>query len=143
MTELLDIKIVKGLPPNIGTIRLFFKLPDKLENVAFAYGDAIYSLGDPGEDLIRHEAVHLEQQKRIGGPEIWWKKYMEDKKFRLEQEIPAYRTQYHAWRLANNKKYHKMALEQLAKNLSGPIYMWMVDYETAYKLISEDTRMRI
>lgn len=137
MMELLDIKIVKGLPPNIGVIRLFFKLPDKLENVAFAYGDAIYSLGDPSEDLIRHEAVHLEQQKRIGGPEIWWKKYMEDKKFRLEQEIPAYRAQLHSWRLANDKKWHKYCLEQMATHLSSEIYGNMVDYKTAYKLIGE------
>jgi hypothetical protein len=137
------IKIVKGLPPNFKEIKSFFKLPAKNDNIAFAYGETIYSTGIIPEDLIRHEAVHIEQQKKVGGPEIWWRRYFDDPKFRLEQEIPAYRTQYHAWILANNKKYHKMALEQLAKNLSGPIYMWMVDYETAYKLISEDTRMRI
>ena len=138
MLEILGIKIVKGFPPNIEQIKKFFKIDHFQEGIAFAYGDTIYSIGKIEEDLIRHESVHIKQQKKIGGAEIWWKRYIEDPKFRLDQEVPAYRVQYHAWRMANEKKYHKMALEQLAKHLSGPIYGHMIDYKNAYKIIAEE-----
>lgn len=86
--------IVRGFPPIYEEAAKRFNIRGR--KVVFAWGDKIYDPFDAniGPDLEVHEAVHGEQQKAIGGPEIWWHKYFIDANFRLEQEIQAYRAQY-------------------------------------------------
>lgn len=57
-----------------------------------AFGDHVFIPGNSiREDLIVHEAVHLEQQKHSYLYAIWWYiKYFVSTRFRLEKEVEAY-----------------------------------------------------
>lgn len=95
------------------------------KEVLFAYGDTIYSPSGKNipDYLITHEEVHQRQQTAIGGPKIWWDKYLSDDKFMLSQEIEAYHEQYKFY-CAQEKELslrYKM-LMACATALSGPVY---------------------
>jgi hypothetical protein len=87
------VRVVKALPPNYGEICAALGVPP--DTVCYAWGDIIYSPSSttvPPEIEV-HEEVHSRQQEEIGGPEIWWAKYLHDVPFRLQQEVEAYRAQ--------------------------------------------------
>lgn len=91
-------------------------------NIAFAYGDAVHiGRGSIPPDLAAHEAVHLRQQ--AGNPDAWWKRYLSDDQFRIDQELEAYRVQYQ-WVLQNVKNTNKRfeMLRHYANDLSGGMY---------------------
>ncbi len=113
--------IKPGLPPNIEAIR---KVVTPGPETVFTYGDTLY-IQDIKEEriqshLLAHEEVHARQQK---DPETWWRQYLEDPKFRIEQEVEAYGEQY-AWVVKNVpiKKIQAQFLFKLAADLSGPTY---------------------
>ena len=92
--------------------------------VAFTYGDTVHLAGgDIPADLAIHESVHVRQQAEFGGPEAWWKKYLEDPEWRRGQELEAYRTQYQ-WVLKNIKGPNQRFkyLRHYAESLSGGMY---------------------
>ena len=62
------------------------------KGVIFTYGDTVYSKNELDEDLKAHEATHVRQQTEMG-KDVWWDKYFADPKFRLSQEVEAYRNQ--------------------------------------------------
>lgn len=106
------------------------------EGVAFAVGRTIHASSRLTDDEMAHELVHVDQQERVGGPEVWWHLYFRDPEFRLGQEAEAYRTQYGkicARTRSREERFH--FLDQMAKLLAGPLYGRMVDYATAVKLI--------
>ena len=83
---------IKNYPPNINEItKVFPVLP---ESMVFCWGNIIYN--PSGQDLADHiqihELVHSNQQE--GNPKEWWNKYLNDKEFRLSQELQAYQRQY-------------------------------------------------
>lgn len=90
----------------------------------FTYGDVISSSsGTMTEDLLHHESHHTKQQKNFGGAGKWWKHYLEDDKFRYEQELECYRKQYQ-W-VRNNIGDRNEVFECLmhyARSLSGKMY---------------------
>ena len=45
------------------------------------------------QDLMCHEAVHSERQKNFFGAIIWWCRYIVSAKFRLQEELIAYKRQ--------------------------------------------------
>lgn len=117
------MQIKNEFPPNYERIKEAFDVEGK--GVLFAYGDVIYDPDNIGvvDHLEVHEGVHQRQQKAIGGPEIWWDKYIQDKAFRLSQEIEAYGEQYkfikqHITDRNSLTKY----LFNLASVLSSPMY---------------------
>lgn len=59
------------------------------DGLVITYGDTVYCKYPISEDLKVHEATHIEQQAKMG-VELWWKTYITDVKFRLEQETAAY-----------------------------------------------------
>ena len=87
------MKIVKDYPPNILAIDAHFHTIGK--PILYTYGETIYNpLGIHIPDfLAAHEFMHVMQQKKIGGPELWWKKYIEDQEFRYGEELQAHRTE--------------------------------------------------
>lgn len=110
-------------------------LPDV---VVFSYGDIIYSPGGwtPTLDVFCHEGVHQLQQERMGGPEPWWERYLEDIPWRVEQEIEAYRAQVAFFRVvAQDRNAVARFQRELASALCGPMYGRVVDFPTAYKRI--------
>jgi hypothetical protein len=67
----------------------FFKIN---KDTVIAYDNTIYSNRELYPDVLEHEKVHLQQQKKYG-LDTFTKKYLNDKKFRLEMEAEAYKIQ--------------------------------------------------
>lgn len=127
------VKIVKDFPPNIAKItRVFPRLP---ETVCFTYGDTIYFPNGEtlSDDLVEHESVHIDQQKELGA-ERWWDKYLDDKEFRLAQEVEAYAKQYICVKKTRKEKIAKRYLEMFAHHLST-IYGLDITESQAYTII--------
>lgn len=111
-----------------------FKLStEQLKRICFTYGDTFFSAEELSYGLIAHEITHTFQQMKIG-PEKWWKQYFKDDKFRLAQEVEAYRQQYRAYK-RNDAVKAEMMLTKIAGDLSGEMYGNIVDFEEAKKLI--------
>ena len=110
----------------------------------FAYGDTVYNPGKIriGEDLLRHEETHLEQQdgSREKAAE-WWDQYLADPEFRIQQEVEAYGEQFKfICRNANNGKYRNQQarwLHALAGQLSSPMYGSVIKHAEAYRRIKD------
>lgn len=86
-------------------------------------------------DLEAHEGTHLVQQSKIG-TENWWNKFFDDPKFRLEQELEAYRNQYEYLKQNikdRNKLYQLRTF--IAKQLAGEMYGHILTTDEALKLI--------
>lgn len=128
-----------AFPPN------FDKIKDAFPNVepwhsAFTYGDVIYvpkqKTDEIGQALLQHEVQHSEQQDMIGSPDVWWSKWIADKKFRLDQEGEAYARQY--WFFCSGHKDRNVRakfLHRLCSDLSGKMYGEICTYEEAKKMI--------
>lgn len=129
------MEIIHKYPPNYKEIKSKLK---PTEFTIYCYGDKIFNpsgLNIP-EDLIVHESVHFRQQKEIG-VERWWSKYLEDDKFRLDQEVEAYREQ--ARYIDNNysRSLRKRLKEEITIYLSSEIYGSLITKEEAKQLIYE------
>ena len=125
--------VVKGFPPNYAEIKARFNPPP---NTIFAYGDTIYSPATaelPGH-LIVHEETHFAQQAVAGGPEAWWRRYIDDPQFRLEQEIEAYRAQWAAIRELPRAERREL-LVHICKSLSSSMYGRIVTKQQARQLV--------
>ena len=113
-------RIVKGWPPNIEAIRKV--LPVTKRNI-FSWDGTIYSPGGGqlSPALIAHEEVHFEQQ--AGDPKSWWQKFLASPEFRLQQELPAHRTEYREFcRLNKDRNARAAYLNSLGRRLSHPMY---------------------
>lgn len=135
------MKIVKGFPPNFAAIEKAFH-PAK--TFIFTYGDTIYfpMQGEGGrnlrEDIIKHEEVHMNQQHGFFmTPEKWWKRYIEDEKFRFDQELEGYQAQWGFIARHANRKDKKILLDVIAKDLCSKNYGNLCTYDEAVaKIIS-------
>lgn len=130
------MKIEQNNPPNYDEIALYFDIEGK--PVVFAYGDTLYN--PSGNFIPDHLMVHEEVHSRQQGIEVkeWWDRYLIDPDFRLEQEVEAYRAQYKFLsKQTRNRELLFQFLNKFSKDLSGPIYGHMIDYETAKRLIKE------
>lgn len=127
-------QIVKAYPPNFAEVRARFNPPP---GTVFAYGDTIYSPHTTtlSADLIAHERVHFRQQAAAGGPEAWWRRYIADAQFRLEQEVEAYRAQYAMLRdLPRPERRRQLA--RICKALASGMYGSLVTKEQARNLVA-------
>ena len=122
--------------PMLSKVRKQFdiKLPD-LENIVFTYGDTVYSYAPLSYGLVAHEITHVLQQTKMGA-EKWWKQYLKDPKFRMEQELEAYRRQYKVYCKRNARVGADMLIE-MAEDLSGKIYGNIMSFDEAKQLISQ------
>lgn len=106
----------------------------------WTYGDTIYN---PGGDtipdhIVAHEEQHMHQQEAYeGGKDAWWKEYLENPRFRLEQEAEAYGAQYRFYceRIKDRNK-RALFVNQLATSLSGPLYQVAVNKAQVRKMIA-------
>ncbi len=128
---------ISNLPPPIYTEAKRRWGVNFYKGVVFTYGDTIH-IANPkmlSADLEVHEREHISQQMTYpGGPEAWWKKYFDDKNFRINEELAAYRVQYQ-YVLKNFKtRFHEPKLNFYAVSL-GTIYGLEISREEAKKLI--------
>lgn len=112
------MKIVNDYPPNITEIRQVLNPPP---NAIFAYDHVIYNPSDEKiwPDLEEHEKVHFTQQDKLGSADLWWKRYLLDPDFRLDQELEAYNVQYLyiKSKMPNNKAV-KALLTEMASQIA-------------------------
>lgn len=89
--------------------------------------------------LIEHESTHIGQQARLpGGPDAWWKKYLSDPHFRIDQEAEAYAMQLRC--IARSKKSPSARMQyllELGHILAGSTYGKIISPDDAIKLIRE------
>jgi hypothetical protein len=127
------VRVVRGYPPNIAEIRARLKPGPR---TVFAYGDVVYSPSSwtLPPDLLAHEAVHSQQQRRAGGPEAWWRRYIDEPQFRLDQEVEAYRAQLAAASPLQRAERRRL-LARIVRDLSGPLYGNLVSSDRARALL--------
>lgn len=128
------MKITVGYPPNIEAIKKKFKIHD---GVVFTYGDTLYSPKgfSISPELFQHEAIHTKQQG--DDPKGWWDRYLVDDKFRLEQELEAYRKQYRALKAkTKDRNYLFNYAKKLASDMSSALYGNIIGFIDAYAYIT-------
>ncbi len=133
------MKISASLPPNYKEIVAAFDLSRNDQGVpVFTYGDTLHNpSGAPiPVHLMKHEEIHSKQQGYSNhGAAAWWKRFIEDPAFRLEQELEAYGTQYLFARKSFSIRNATQLLHVLATDLSSPAYGSMLSYgEAASKI---------
>jgi len=129
------MKVVNDFPPNIQQIALEF--PIEAFRPVFTYGDTLYNPtgGEISDDLMAHEEEHEKQQARIG-IDNWWNLYLKNRAFRLTQELEAYRTQTKLLKTKYNRAYWKPRVQEMARNLSSPLYGNIIKFKDAKELIN-------
>jgi hypothetical protein len=130
----LGMKVLTEYPPNYALLNEVFNLEGR--KVVFTYGDILYnpSGGNPSMDLLVHEKVHEKQQG--DDPGGWWLRYVEDKYFRYNQEMEAYRAQYKFFcKVYKDRNRRALFLRAIASDLSSPIYGGIISLENATKQI--------
>lgn len=136
------MRVLTMPPPNFKAINEAFNVRGK--PVIFAYGNTIYNPRriQIGPWLVAHERVHMERQAAIaGGPEAWWREYIADPVFRLEEELPAHRAEFQFLRagMAVDRRDAETAipaaLHFIAERLASPLYGSLIGIDEAKRLI--------
>ena len=132
----MSIQIVVGYPPLWDELNAAFNIGR--QNVVFAWGDRIYNPNNTKlhSSILSHESVHCERQGG-GDPErlaLWWQAYIHDPRFRLEEEIPAHRAEYHAC-LNGDRNQRSRALHFVAGKLASPLYGGLITQREAMSAI--------
>lgn len=96
-------------------------------DTVFAYDNKIYTNQDLPEHLVIHEKTHHKQQER-DGLEYWVENYLNDPKYRLEQEIEAYRAQIQS---IKDRNYKTIVRYKSAKTLSSGLYGGLLTFQEA------------
>lgn len=116
---MLTQEVVHDYPPLYDEIAKAFALAP---GVIFSWGDRIYNPGGViiAPQLIPHEAVHGERQ--LGDIEGWWRRYIAELPFRLEEELRAHQAEYRYLLRHGNRGSRRRALKQTAARLAAPLY---------------------
>lgn len=120
------MKILIEKPPIWKEANELFKLEELNLGTIFTYGDVLYNPFNVNItlDLIAHEEKHAEQQEHndvVAG--LWWKRYLSDPLFRIEQETEAYAAQYRCiCKAAKDRNKRARELNELGRILSGKMY---------------------
>lgn len=134
------MKIEHAFPPNWEDIKAVLNVD--ADHTIFTYGDTIYNPGGfrVDEALLAHEMVHQSQQNGLGedGPAKWWDRFLKDPKWRLEQEIEAYRVQWREAQKGITDRNAKAAyLRQISGIIAGPTYGNLLTPAEAMRLLTQ------
>lgn len=141
----MSLPIVIGYPPLWRELNAAFNI-GKME-VCFAWGDRIYNPHGCilAPSILAHEQVHCTRQ---GGGDVeklaqWWQRYIDDPAFRLAEEIPAHRAEYHA--SANgDRNQRSRVLAFVATKLSAPLYGGLITQREAQRaLLDKHYRVKV
>ena len=125
-------------PPVWEECNKLFKLSGR---EVWTFGDVVFNPAklDIPDHLWAHESVHGEQQKHDATvAKLWWMRYIDDQKFRVDQEVEAYQAQYRfiCTKLKDrNARYRNLHI--LATDLCGPMYGRAISYTDAIRRIKE------
>lgn len=117
------MKIIRDKPPIWDEAHRHFEIDDAI--TFYTYGDILYNPAgiEVTADLAVHEYTHWQQQEDVGGPEIWWRRYFDDRRFRAQQEAEAYARQYRFFcreNLDRNTRFRYLCL--LGSFMASPLY---------------------
>lgn len=132
-----DYYISTDVPPVYEeALKKFGKAANFDNGIVYTYGNVVHvKKGVLRDDVEAHETIHVVQQMNYpGGPSEWWKRYMSDSEFCLEQELEAYRAQYKFVEKKYPKRQHWEMLRFYAKCLTS-LYDLKVDLLQAINLI--------
>lgn len=127
---------VRALPPNFDEINAVFNVAGK--PVLYAYGDTVFNPKGVIVDapLRAHEEVHGCRQG--SDPDVWWRRYLSDKAFRLDEELAAHIVEYRVvCEYKPKRNSRRVALHAIAARLSSDLYGRLIRYDEARKLIKE------
>lgn len=116
------MKISYDFPPNIDELNKHFTLGPRM---VATYGDTLHNpgMGPIDRSVLAHEETHMRQQESVGGPKLWWKRFIADKPFRAHQEVEAYRNQYReAKKYLKSRDQLARLLYEISGDLSGEQY---------------------
>jgi hypothetical protein len=131
------MEVVKDYPPNYEDIKAVLQIAGR-DSIVFTYGDKLYNPSDAqiADHLMVHEETHRKQQSQIT-PQEWWRKYLADEKFRLDEELLAYRLQYRFMKTKGYpRNYRRDVLNKIAKDLAGKMYGHIISRDEAKRLIA-------
>jgi hypothetical protein len=145
-----NMNIIKSNPPNLEDIKKAGLKPSFY--TLFAYGNDLYNPG--GWQIPNHLMVHEEthglrqivytEDGEVLGVEGWWKMYLEDSRFRFDEELMAYKAQYQYFcRWKSNVRKQTEFLCNLAVELSSELYGNLIGVEDAMKAIAREEEKMI
>ncbi|KKL11234.1 hypothetical protein LCGC14_2547850 [marine sediment metagenome] len=128
------MEIVFDFPPIYDEIRSVFPIAGR--GVIFAWGNKIYNpsrVSIPLQ-LIAHERVHGRRQGRdVHG---WWRRYLDEKEFRLTEEIAAHIVEMEYLLGPNpNRQMRRQIIRSTAKRLANPLYRYGISRAQAQVLL--------
>lgn len=135
------MKISNEKPPIYDEANALFKLDELNMGTIFTYGDTLYNPSKIllTQDLIAHEEMHAHQHQHDETvAKLWWKRFIEDPQFRVDQEIEAYGAQYKF--LCNSQRDRNkraVILHRLAGMLASPMYGNIITHSEAQRRIRE------
>lgn len=133
------MKVINERPPLFDEIDAAFNVAG--QPVIFAWGDKIYAPHQRGElskALLKHEMVHGERQMTYpGGIEAWWRRYIFEPRFRLDEEIPAHKAELaHLLTKAKGPSMRAHVLSVVAHRLAAPLYGNLITIADAKKALA-------
>lgn len=138
------MQVVVARPPMFAEIAAAFPVVKEKAGVIYAWGDRIYNpdgISIPVQ-LFAHEKVHRDRQGCA--IEEWWRRYIADAQFRLDEELPAHVAEYRAFCAENaqgqRRNNRRIYLHQTAKRLASPLYGSLITYDAARKIIKASVK---
>jgi hypothetical protein len=135
------MKVVHAHPPMFEEIAAAF--PDaRRPGVLFCWGDRIYAPGPPrliGLEFHAHEQVHCERQG--SDIEAWWRRYLVDPAFRLEEELPAHIAEFkklcelQRGRWTSQRAMRRTIAAHVGRKLAAPLYGQMISADAAKRAL--------
>ena len=105
----------------------------------WTYGDTIYNPGglELPDHIIAHEEVHETQQTTYdGGKDAWWREYLANPRFRMEQEAEAYGAQYKFYcERVKDRNQRARFLMTISSSFAGPLYQLALHQQQAKAMI--------
>ncbi len=120
------MKVTTEKPPCFEAADKLFKLEELKIAAVFTYGSTIYNPSNVPltPELIRHEETHMQQQE--GSDDVaatWWKRFIQDVDFRIEQEAEAYAAQYTLYcQQVKDRNKRALYLKEIGTMLASPMY---------------------
>ena len=116
-----QVIIKKEKPPIYDSLKNKFGV-DWEDKIIIAFNGAIWCKEEPAPQKIVHEIVHLDRQDEIGN-DAWWKLYLENDQFRLEEEMRAYLAEAKFIKKnINNREHVFHLLREIAQSMSSSVY---------------------
>lgn len=133
------MKIAHCHPPNIDEIDAVFQVKGK-PGVIYTWGDTIFvpDGGVVSPELLAHEFVHyICQTNDTAKIEAWWRSYLADPEFRVQEELPAHRAEYRQFCSTHGDRNQRARfLHVIAGRLSGPLYGGLISRIEARRRIA-------